>query len=147
MAVIFKPTNPIKLPNSDVNICIEKRNRAPTSMGFTVVTAVAHVWFNTFFEGNGPEQDGIPDQNGVFEIDWDKMDGIKGSSQKGTRAADKIAVVWRSTVPEGEAKGSTMPSVDSPVPQMPAADWKGGNDEDPNNERHLGLRGHSPDSV
>ncbi|KAI1386619.1 phosphatases II [Hypoxylon trugodes] len=147
MAVIFKPQEPIKIPNSDVNICTERRNRAPTSMGFTMVTAVAHVWFNAFFEGNGPEQDGNPDLNGVFELDWDKMDGIKGSSQKGTRAADKIAVVWRSVVPDGEAKKSAMPSVDSPVPQMPAADWKGGNDEDPDNERHLGLRVQSPESA
>ncbi|KAI1416857.1 phosphatases II [Hypoxylon sp. FL1857] len=147
MAVIFKPHKPIKIPNSDVNICIERRNRAPTSMGFTMVTAVAHVWFNAFFEGNGPEQDGNPDLSGVFEIEWDKMDGIKGSSQKGTRAADKIAVVWRSIVPDGEAKESVMPDIDSPVPQMPAADWKGENDEDPDNQRHLGLRVRSPDSA
>ncbi|KAI2621441.1 phosphatases II [Hypomontagnella submonticulosa] len=149
MAVIFKPHKPIKLPNSDVNICVERRNRTPTAMGLTMVTAVAHVWFNAFFEGNGPEQDGNPDCNGVFEIDWDKMDGIKGSGQKGTRAADRIAVVWRSIVSEGEAeaKEAAMPSIDSPVPQMPAADWKGGNDEDPDNERHLGLRVQSPDSA
>ncbi|KAI0161071.1 phosphatases II [Hypoxylon sp. FL1284] len=147
MAVIFKPNEPIKLPNSDVNIGMERRNRAPSSMGFTMVTAVAHVWFNTFFEGNGPEQDGNPTRNGIFEIEWDKMDGIKGSSQKGTRAADKIAVVWRSTVPEGGATDLSMPSVDSPVPQVPAADWKGGNDEDPDNERGLGLRVTSPDST
>ncbi|XDG09326.1 hypothetical protein ABKA04_008941 [Annulohypoxylon sp. FPYF3050] len=147
MAVIFRPHEPIKLPNSDVNICIERRNRAPTSMGFTMVTAVAHVWFNAFFEGGGPEKDGNPDMNGVFEIDWDKMDGIKGSSQKGTRAADKIAVVWKSTLPDGTAKEATMPSIDEPVPQMPAADWKGENDEDPDNQRHLGLRVRSPDSA
>ncbi|KAI1457959.1 phosphatases II [Annulohypoxylon moriforme] len=147
MAVIFKPHKPIKLPNSDVNICIERRNRAPTSMGFTMVTAVAHVWFNAFFEGNGPEKDGNPDLNGVFEIEWDKMDGIKGSSQKGTRAADKIAVVWKSTAPDGGAKESTMPSIDAPVPQMPAADWKGESDADPDNQRHLGLRVRSPDST
>ncbi|KAI1470309.1 phosphatases II [Daldinia caldariorum] len=149
MAVIFKPDKPIKLPTSDVNICIERRNRTPSAMGFTMVTAVAHVWFNTFFEGNGPEQDGNPDLTGVFEIDWDKLDGIKGSSQKGTRAADKIAVVWRSVVAEGETKESVlpMPSINAPVPQMPAADWKGGNNEDPYRERHLGLRVQSPDSA
>jgi hypothetical protein len=27
------------------------------------------------------------DESGVFEIDWDKMDGIKGSSQRGTDEA------------------------------------------------------------
>ncbi|KAI0111510.1 phosphatases II [Daldinia grandis] len=149
MAVIFKPHKPIKLPSSDVNICIERRNRTPAAMGFTMVTAVAHVWFNTFFEGNGPEQDGNPDLDGVFDIEWDKLDGIKGSSQKGTRAADRIAVVWRSVVSGGEVKESVMPmpSINAPVPQMPAADWKGGNNEDPYNERHLGLRVKSPDSA
>ncbi|KAI1092769.1 phosphatases II [Rostrohypoxylon terebratum] len=147
MVVRFIPHEPIKLPNSDVNICIERRNRAPTSMRFTMVTAVAHVWFNAFFEGNGPEKDGNPDLDGVFEIDWEKLDGIKGSSQKGTRAADKITVVWKSTLPDSGAKEATMPSIDEPVPQMPAADWKGENDEDPDNQRYLGLRVRSPDSA
>ncbi|KAI1760070.1 phosphatases II [Hypoxylon sp. FL1150] len=148
MQVIFKPNKPIKLPNSDVNICIERRNRARSSMGLTMVTAVAHVWFNTFFEGNGPEQDGKPTQSGVFEIDWEKMDGIKGSSQKGTRAADKIAVVWKSTAPDGGVvESSSMPGTDSPVPQMPAANWKGESEGDPDNEKHLGLRVKSPDSA
>ncbi|RYP53867.1 hypothetical protein DL769_010442 [Monosporascus sp. CRB-8-3] len=108
-AVIFKPRTPVRVPNSDVNITLERRNRAPSSMGLTMVTAVAHVWFNAFFEGRGPEQGGNADNSGVFEIDWDKMDGIKGSSQKGTRAADRIAVVWRavsapSEKPAGKAE-------------------------------------------
>lgn len=101
-AVIFKPRTAIRIPNSDVNITVERRNRAPSSMGLTMVTAVAHVWFNAYFEGRGPEQAGVPDDAGVFEIDWDKMDGIKGSSQKGTRAADRIAVVWRAVGPAGD---------------------------------------------
>ncbi|KAI8628218.1 phosphatases II [Xylariaceae sp. FL1651] len=148
MAVIFKPQEPIQLPNSDVNITIERRNRAPRSVGLTMVTAVAHVWFNAFFEGNGPEQDGVPNDTGVFEIEWDKLDGIKGSSQKGARAADRIAVVWRSAVPEGDHQEVAVgePSPDVPIPQMQAADWKGGNDEDPETEKHLGLRVQSPDS-
>ncbi|KAI3332432.1 phosphatases II [Xylariaceae sp. AK1471] len=148
MAVIFKPQNLIRLHNSDVNITIERRNRAPKSVGLTMVTAVAHVWFNTFFEGNGPEQDGVPDETGVFEIEWDKLDGIKGSSQKGYRAADRIAVVWRSIMPESGGQEAVIgqPSIDAPVPQMQAADWKGGNDEDPEKEKHLGLRVQSPDS-
>lgn len=162
-AVIFKPHTPIRLPTSDVNIDLERRNRAPSSMGLTMVTAVAHVWFNAFFEGNGPERDGEPETNGVFEIDWDKMDGIKGSSRKGTRAADRIAVVWRSVVPSegGEAAGTAAsdgaaagdeevivePSVGSPVPQMEPADWKGDNAEDPTQDKKLGLRVSSPDSA
>ncbi|KAJ2986826.1 hypothetical protein NUW58_g4846 [Xylaria curta] len=149
MAVIFKPQAPIRIHNSDVNISIERRHRAPKSVGLTMVTAVAHVWFNAFFEGNGPEQNGVPDSTGVFEIDWDKLDGIKGSSQKGTRAADRIAIVWKSIVPEDgrEETVTAQPSVNALVPQMQAADWKGHNYEDPEKEKHLGLRVQSPDSA
>lgn len=156
-AVIFKPASPICLPSSDINISVERRNRAPASMGLTMVTAVAHVWFNTFFEGKGPERDGQAEESGVFEIEWDRMDGLKGSSQKGTRALDKLSVVWRvagtgAVGPEGEADAAAAgvtinePGVDSPVPQMAAADWKGGNAEDPTADKHLGLRVEDPDS-
>ncbi|KAI0804000.1 phosphatases II [Xylaria sp. FL0064] len=149
MAVIFKPETPIRIPNSDVNITIERRHRAPKSVGLTMVTAVAHVWFNAFFEGNGPEQGGTPDDTGVFEIEWDKLDGIKGSSQKGTRAADRIAVVWKTIAPEVGGRESVIgqPSIHDPVPQMQAADWKGDNYEDPEQQKHLGLRVQSPDSA
>ncbi|KAI1817922.1 phosphatases II [Poronia punctata] len=149
MAVILKPKQPIRIPNSDVNIGIERRNRTPKSVGLTMVTAVAHVWFNAFFEGNGPEQNGVPDETGVFEIDWDALDGIKGSSQKGRRAVDRISVVWRSVKPEagGEEDVIHEPKVNEPIPQMQPADWKGGNDEDPGKEKHLGLRVQSPDSA
>ncbi|GAP82447.2 putative dual specificity phosphatase [Rosellinia necatrix] len=148
MAVIFKPKDPIRIHNSDVNVTIERRHRALKSVGLTMVTAVAHVWFNAFFEGNGPEQGGVPDNKGVFEIEWDKLDGIKGSSQKGTRAADRIAVVWKSIVPEDgdDEVVIDQPRINAPVPQMPAADWKGDNDEDPEKGKHLGLRVQSPDS-
>ncbi|OIW28781.1 phosphatases II [Coniochaeta ligniaria NRRL 30616] len=163
-AVIFKPAKPILIPNSDINISVERRNRPPASMGMmTMVTAVAHVWFNTYFEGNGPEQDGEADESGVFEIDWEKMDGIKGSSRKGTRAFDKIAVVWRAAKAEGEVEGEKEagielpylgpgividePGVDSPVPQMRPADWKGENEGDPDAGKGLGLRAEDPDSA
>jgi len=167
-AVIFRSERPVRVPTSDVNITLEKRSRAPASVGFTMVTAVAHVWFNAYFEGNGPEQNNEPDTEGVFEIDWDKMDGIKGSWQKGARAADKIAVVWRSVVPKDKTSAPTAPIASSeegftgqgggeivveipkdgePVPQMQAADWKGANDEDAHQERQLGLRVQSPDSA
>ncbi|KAF7538668.1 hypothetical protein G7054_g2733 [Neopestalotiopsis clavispora] len=147
-AVIFKPTEPIRVPTSDVNITAERRNRAPSSMGLTMVTAVAHVWFNGFFEGNGPEQDGKPEETGVFEIEWDKLDGIKGSSQKGTRAFDRMAVVWRfadSTKADG-AVVITEPGEGETVPQMQPADWKG-NNEEPVVEKKLGLRVQSPESA
>ncbi|KAH6856319.1 hypothetical protein B0I37DRAFT_301089 [Chaetomium sp. MPI-CAGE-AT-0009] len=151
-AVIFKPLDSIRVPNSDINISVERRNRAPANVGLTMVTAVAHVWFNAFFEGNGPEQDGKADESGVFEIDWDKMDGIKGSSRRGTRALDRLAVVWRvagAGVAGAEATSGVVinePGEDSPVPQMQAADWKGGNDEDPTAGKHLGLRVEDPES-
>ncbi|KAB5577815.1 protein-tyrosine phosphatase-like protein [Coniochaeta sp. 2T2.1] len=164
-AVIFKPTKPIRIPNSDVNISVERRNRPPASMGMmTMVTAVAHVWFNAYFEGNGPEnnQDGRgADESGVFEIDWEKMDGIKGSSRKGTRACDRIAVVWRAAKTQDEEKkeqGRELPNlgpgividepgVDSPVPQMRPADWHGENEGDPDAGKGLGLRAEDPDSA
>ncbi|KAI0450641.1 hypothetical protein F5B21DRAFT_489897 [Xylaria acuta] len=149
MAVIFKSHAPIRIHNGDVNITIERRHRAPKSVGLTMVTAVAHVWFNTFFEGNGPEQDGVPDDTGAFQIDWEKLDGIKGSSQKGARAADRIAVVWKSIKPEDSGQEAVIaePSINAPIPQMQAADWKGDNYEDPEKEKHLGLRVQSPDST
>ncbi|EFX05383.1 phosphatidylinositol-trisphosphate 3-phosphatase pten [Grosmannia clavigera kw1407] len=166
-AVIFKPKEPIRIPNSDVNVCIERRNRtAPNIMGLTMVTSVAHVWFNAYFEGNGPEQDGQPDENGVFDIDWEKLDGIKGSSQKGSRAADRLAVVWRAiksadeqkteeeSVPKSTAEAVSSNAAEatataiSPgeVPQMQPADWRGGNQEDPEAGKSLGLRKEDPDS-
>ncbi|KDN70771.1 putative dual specificity phosphatase [Colletotrichum sublineola] len=158
MAVILKPKEAIGIPNSDVNISVERRNRTSSSMGLTMVTAVAHVWFNVFFEGNGPEQDGKADASGVFEIGWEAMDGIKGSSRKGSRAFDKMAVVWRvadsqraedggDEVVPTDGENIKEPSTDSPVPQMRPADWKGGNKEDPIAEKHLGLRTESPESA
>ncbi|KAJ0167403.1 Phosphatidylinositol 3,4,5-trisphosphate 3-phosphatase and dual-specificity protein phosphatase PTEN [Colletotrichum tanaceti] len=158
MAVILKPKETIRIPNSDINISVERRNRTSSSMGLTMVTAVAHVWFNVFFEGNGPEQDGKADASGVFEIDWEAMDGIKGSSRKGSRAFDKIAVVWRVADSQRAKDGGdevaptdgeiiTEPSTNSPVPQMRPADWKGNNKEDPIAEKHLGLRIENPDSA
>lgn len=147
MAVIFKPTSPVRISNSDVNISLERRNRAPTSLGLTMVTAVAHVWFNVFFEGGGPEKDGRADESGVFAIDWDKMDGIKGSSRKGTRAADRISVVWRVVGTSGPLPEVKEPGEGSPVPEMRPADWKGAQDEDPGADRKLGLRAETSASA
>lgn len=147
MAVIFKPTSPIRISNSDVNVSLERRNRAPASLGLTMVTAVAHVWFNVFFEGRGPEQDGRADESGVFEIDWDKMDGIKGSSRKGTRAADRISVVWRVVGTNGPLPEVKEPGEGSPVPEMRPADWKGEKGEDPDADRRLGLRAETSASA
>ncbi|KAM4058865.1 dual specificity phosphatase, catalytic domain-containing protein [Hirsutella rhossiliensis] len=151
MAVILKPSEPIRIPTSDVNISVERRNKTPKSMGLTMVTAVAHVWFNAFFDGQGPEQGGTANDSGVFAIDWDAMDGIKGSSRKGARALDRLAVVWRA-VGEGAVPGAPAgeeivePPEGQPVPQLQAADWAGGNAEGPEVEPDLGLRVQSPAS-
>ncbi|KAK6432952.1 Telomerase protein component 1 [Oleoguttula sp. CCFEE 5521] len=51
--VIFRPSTRIVLPSSDINIDFERRNKTKFG-GFTMVTSVAHVWFNIFFEGRGP---------------------------------------------------------------------------------------------
>ncbi|TVY40054.1 Phosphatidylinositol 3,4,5-trisphosphate 3-phosphatase and dual-specificity protein phosphatase [Lachnellula occidentalis] len=148
-AVIFKPSTRVILPTSDINIDFERRNKA--SMGWTMVTAVAHVWFNAFFEGNGPEQGGKPDDSGTYEIEWDAMDGIRGSSKKGTRAFDRLAVVWKAYDPEpGRGRKEDVihePRVTSPVPQVSPADWKGGNETSPGLGKDLGLRTESPASA
>ncbi|RCI09574.1 hypothetical protein L249_3907 [Ophiocordyceps polyrhachis-furcata BCC 54312] len=145
MAVIFRSQEPIRLPTADVNVSVERRNKTSKSIGLTMVTAVAHVWFNAFFEGQGPEQDGRPSESGVFTVDWEAMDGIKGSSRKGARALDRLAVVWRLAVtpssssspsspppsssssypPNGKVGGRgediPVPAVGQPVPQLKAA--------------------------
>jgi hypothetical protein len=142
--VVFRPTKRVVLPTNDINIDVERRNKA--TYGLTMVTSVAHVWFNTFFEGNGCENGGVPDDSGVFEIDWDKMDGIKGSSRKGTRAFDRFAVVWKAL---GEESGMppiviTEPKEGEEVKQAAPADWHGTTSIDPSEGRDLGLRKESP---
>lgn len=87
--VLLKPSRPIVLQTSDVNIDFERRNKAAYT-GWTMVTSVAHVWFNAYFEGGHDGAD-----SGVFEIDWEAMDGIKGSASKGSKALDSLKVVWR----------------------------------------------------
>ncbi|KAL1621193.1 Telomerase protein component 1 [Diplodia seriata] len=145
--IIFKPSKPVVLPTSDINIDFERRNSA--MYGYTMVTSVAHVWFNTYFEGNGPEQNGKADASGTFELEWDKMDGIKGSSRKGTRAFDKIAVVWRA-IPDSETGHPdvviTEPKVGEDVPQSKPADWKGGQPSVHTGTavKELGLRTETP---
>ncbi|KAK5109595.1 hypothetical protein LTR62_006832 [Meristemomyces frigidus] len=143
--VIFRPARPITLETNDINIDIERRNKSKYS-AFAMVSAVAHVWFNTYFEGHGPEQNGLADTSGVFEIEWDAMDGIKGSSRKGTRAFDRIAVVWRA-VEEGIAVPE--PGFGEPIRQMRSA-VVGPNDVPADErsqdfEKKLGLR--EPDTA
>ena len=144
--VIFRPSSRVVLPSSDVNIDFERRNGTNLG-GLTMVTSVAHVWFNVFFEGQGPENGGAADDSGVFEIEWDAMDGIKGSSRKGTRAFEKIAVVWK--VLDLERRPSVVidePAEGEEVKETAAADWRGVNEAVPQGQKKLGLRPNDSES-
>lgn len=134
-AVIFRSANPILVPTSDVCIDIERRTRA--SYGLTMVSAVAHVWFNVFFEGlvdpaiRNPSSASYGTDSGVFEIEWDALDGLKGSSKKGTRALDKIAIVWRTVEKKSElANTINVPKPGEAVPETKPANWQGADTED-----------------
>ena len=146
-AALFRPEQPLIVPTSDINVDFERRNRA--KYGLTMVTSVAHVWFNAFFESQyalqqsssntaaSPEEathaldPTKPPSSGAFSIHWDAMDGIKGSARKGTRALDRLSVVWRAvssaeTAPNLEtlSKVITQPQPGEPVPETgrPAVD-------------------------
>lgn len=139
--VIFKPSSRVVLPSSDINIDIERRNKTKYG-GFTMVTTVAHVWFNTFFEGHGPENSGTADDSGVFTIDFDAMDGLKGSSRKGRRAFEKMAVVWKAVDTIQKSSVTVRePSEGEEVKQMQPSNWRGQNKEGSDTlPKKLGLR-------
>jgi len=166
-AALFRPSSPIILPTSDINVDFERRNKA--TYGFTMVTSVAHVWFNAFFEcqnssnlkpTSAPEQDGelptptfgvrdnLP-SSGVFSIDWDAMDGIKGSARKGTRALDRLSVVWRAVADDkpNPPRIVTEPAIGEPVPETGATDWRKAQGSDVHEGKDLGLRAQSPASA
>lgn len=82
--VVLTPEKELWTPTSDVDVEFERRS----STTKYVVTSIAHVWFNAFFEGKGEQR------SGVFEIEWAKLDGIKGTSRKGVQALEKLQVVW-----------------------------------------------------
>ncbi|KAL8724871.1 MAG: hypothetical protein Q9166_007700 [cf. Caloplaca sp. 2 TL-2023] len=150
-AAIFRPAQSIILPTNDISIDLERRNKA--AYGWSMVTSVAHVWFNTFFEGHGPENHADAAADGVFEIAWDAMDGIKGSARKGTRALDRLAVVWRIVERQKEGKPElpqiiTEPKEGQPVPETKAADWKSAHHSNlAAIGKDLGLRTESPVSA
>lgn len=77
------------------------------------------------------------------------MDGIRGSSRKGTRSLDRLAVVWRAL--DGEIEGVKQiirePQQGEPVPETRPADWKGSNGGYEGLGRDLGLREQSPSSA
>jgi protein-tyrosine phosphatase len=92
-----------------------------------MVTSIAHVWFNAYFEGGHEGHD-----SGVFEIEWEAMDGIKGSLRKGTRALDRLKVVWKYAKQEGDGgpveRIITEPAKGEPVQEGQPADWRGVDD-------------------
>ena len=118
--VILRPLQPIRLETSDVNIDFERRNKSGYT-GFTMVTSIAHVWFNTFFEG-GSNKD-----SGVFEIEWAAMDGIKGSARKGIQALDRLKVIWK--YPDsGISQPVDEPQPGEPIKEGKPCDWRGNGD-------------------
>ena len=126
--VILKPTVPLVLQTSDVNIDFERRNKAGYT-GFTMVTSIAHVWFNTYFEGGHEGH-----ESGVFEIEWEAMDGIKGSKRKGTQALERLKVVWKYVQEPG--RDIAEPKQGEVVPESEPADWKGTNNEQEAEAKH-----------
>ncbi|KAI9816322.1 MAG: Telomerase protein component 1 [Phylliscum demangeonii] len=112
-----RPGTRIELATHDVNIAVERRRATFSTVaphaGLTIVTAVAHVWFNAWFEARrhpttsssarpwsasasaSASASGRRPAQGRFSIDWDAMDGIKGGAFKGGRALDRLAVRWR----------------------------------------------------
>ena len=129
--VILKPSAPVILPTSDVNIDFERRNQA--SMGMSMVTSIAHVWFNAFFEGGADGND-----SGVFSIEWEAMDGIKGSARKGSKALDRLKVVWRYATDGHQLEQViTEPERGEPVTEGEPANWKG---ENPNPSDEKGAK-------
>ena len=146
-SVILRPTEPIRVPNSDINVSVELRNKTHKSLNLTMVSAVAHVWFNAFFDGQGPEKDGKPDASGVFSIDWEALDGIKGSSRKGSRALDRLSVVWRVADSPTDGEVINEPAEGEPIPQVEPADWKGRSAEHGKEEKDIGLRTQTDTSA
>ena len=150
-AVIFKPIRPVILPTSDVCIDLERRNNA--TYGWTMITAVAHVWFNAFFEGLEVGSSTVASETsrssdeGVFQIQWEAMDGIKGSSRKGTRALDHLAVVWKAheSSQDGRSQVIEEPKPGQPVTESMPADWRTAHHKETTNATDLGLRAASPE--
>lgn len=114
----------IILPTNDINVCFERRRHAAV-LNKMIPISVAHVWFNAFFEAlplsNSDSDSAIGDEkesktenentnspllataaavaagSGVrrFSIPWEALDGIKGGSFKGSKALDRVEVVFQ----------------------------------------------------
>ena len=138
--VVLRPEKELILPTSDINVDFERRNKASYA-GFTMVTSMAHVWWNAWFEGGYEGH-----ESGIFEIEWDAMDGIKGSVRKGIRAFDRLKVVWK--YPDGhrgEGHEVKEPEKGEPVPEAEPADWKGeSSDKEDEAGRSKGVDNNRP---
>lgn len=103
--VVLRPLSSsplIALGTPDVNVEVERRSSSMSSR--PLVTSTAHSWFNVFFEAGAPENGGVPARmSGAYEVGWEGMDGLKGSSQRGWRAVERVAVFWE-IVPAGEGE-------------------------------------------
>lgn len=119
-AIILRPSKEVTLETSDVKISVQRRSKS-RQLTPSIITSVAHVWFNAFFEGRGPELE-TPEESGVFEASWDEMDGLKGFMKLGTRAFERMAVVWRVV---GEGEEVRQPGVHEDVGSAIPADWRG----------------------
>lgn len=119
-AIILRPSKDVVLPTNDVKVSVQRRSRQ-RQFAPSIITTVAHVWFNAFFEGKGPEL-GTAEESGVFEVAWDQMDGLKGFMRVGSRAFDRMAVVWRAV---GDEEVVRQAGVEEDVGGVPAANWRG----------------------
>ncbi|KKA27079.1 hypothetical protein TD95_001148 [Thielaviopsis punctulata] len=120
--VVFTPEKPVRIENNDVQVSLERRSFTPSPLPFNAMTSTAYVWFNAFFEGDG--------ESGVFEVPWEAMDGVRGSSAKGGRALDCMEVVWRVAKDNKASEEIAEPSLGEEVPEMRAADWTSGLQEE-----------------
>ncbi|KAK6507613.1 Telomerase protein component 1 [Arthrobotrys musiformis] len=137
--VIYKPKTRVVLPTNDVCIDLEKRTKA--AAGWTFVSALAHCWWNCYFEGAGATT-----TSGVFTQEWEKMDGLKGTLKKGIRIFDKIQIVWK-VVPDQTPHTIGEPAPGEPVEGTHKALPNRAETEqiDPLSNRDLGLRPINPD--
>ena len=64
--VALKPVRRVVLPTSDINISFERHINA--LLNWKIPISIAHTWLNAFFEGNGPENNGHADGDGVLNL-------------------------------------------------------------------------------
>lgn len=134
--VILEPAGgPVVLPTNDANIDFERRTVWGGGGGgyggrLGLVTSIAHVWFNAFFEAvfrNASDSSGgsgasVGADSGVFEIDWKAMDGFKGTTSKGVQLLDRLQVVWSVEPHDGGGPDVAEPAIGQSVPNLPRAD-------------------------